>query len=47
MPYFNIVAETNENTVVTEYEPVKKRYNSDCIYILYCLYSFEDIGNVT
>ena len=23
--YFNIVAETNENTVVTEYEPVKKR----------------------
>ena len=23
MPYFNIVAETNENTVVTEYEPVK------------------------
>ena len=22
-------------------------YNSDCIYILYCLYSFEDIGNVT
>ncbi len=25
MPYFNIVAETNENTVVTKYEPVKKR----------------------
>ena len=25
MPYFNIVAKTNENTVVTEYEPVKKR----------------------
>lgn len=25
MPYFNIVARTNENTVVTEYEPVKKR----------------------
>lgn len=25
MPYFNIVAETNENTVVTEYEPVKVR----------------------
>ncbi len=25
MPYFNIVAETSENTVVTEYEPVKKR----------------------
>ena len=24
MPYFNIVAETNENTVVTEYEPVKR-----------------------
>jgi len=23
VPYFNIVAETNENTVVTEYEPVK------------------------
>ncbi len=25
MPYFNIVAETSENTVVTEYEPVKTR----------------------
>lgn len=25
MPYFNIVAETNENTVVTQYEPMKKR----------------------
>ena len=25
MPYFNIVAETNQNTVVTEYEPVKRR----------------------
>ncbi len=25
MPYFNIVAETNENTVVTQYEPVKTR----------------------
>ena len=25
MPYFNIVAQTNENTVVTEYEPIKKR----------------------
>ena len=25
MPYFNIVAETNENTVVTQYEPVKQR----------------------
>ena len=25
MPYFNIVAQTNENTVVTEYEPVKRR----------------------
>lgn len=25
MSYFNIVAETNENTVVTKYEPVKKR----------------------
>ncbi len=25
MPYFNIVAETNENTVVTTYEPVQKR----------------------
>lgn len=23
MPYFNVVAQTNENTVVTEYEPVK------------------------
>ena len=25
MPYFNIVAATNENTVVTEYEPAKRR----------------------
>lgn len=25
VPYFNMVAETNENTVVTEYEPVKVR----------------------
>ena len=25
MPYFNIVAQTTENTVVTEYEPVKTR----------------------
>lgn len=25
VPYFNIVAETNQNTVVTEYEPVKAR----------------------
>lgn len=24
MPYFNIVAETNQNTVITKYEPVKK-----------------------
>ncbi|KXB64600.1 type I site-specific deoxyribonuclease, HsdR family [Parvimonas sp. KA00067] len=28
MPYFNIVASTSENTVVTEYEPVKARSNS-------------------
>lgn len=28
MPYFNIVAETNQNTVVTEYEPVKARSDS-------------------
>ena len=28
MPYFNIVAQTNENTVVTEYEPVKARSDS-------------------
>lgn len=28
MPYFNIVAETNKNTVVTEYEPVKARSDS-------------------
>lgn len=28
MPYFNIVAETSENTVVTEYEPVKQRSDS-------------------
>lgn len=25
MSYFNIVAETSKNTVVAEYEPVKKR----------------------
>ncbi len=25
MPYFNIIAQTSENTVVTEYEPVKAR----------------------
>lgn len=25
MSYFNIVAQTNENTVVTEYEPVARR----------------------
>lgn len=28
MPYFNVVAQTNENTVVTEYEPVKARSDS-------------------
>ena len=28
MTYFNIVAATSENTVVTEYEPVKARSNS-------------------
>lgn len=28
MPYFNIVAETNQNTVVTTYEPVKARSDS-------------------
>lgn len=28
MSYFNIVTQTNENTVVTEYEPVKKRSDS-------------------
>lgn len=28
MPYFNIVAQTNENTVVTEYEPVKLKSDS-------------------
>lgn len=28
MPYFNIVAETSENTVVTEYEPVRSRSDS-------------------
>lgn len=28
MPYFNIVAQTTENTVVTEYEPVKARSDS-------------------
>ena len=28
MPFFNIVVETNENTVVTEYEPVRTRSDS-------------------
>ena len=28
MPYFNIVAATSENTVVTEYESVKSRSDS-------------------
>ena len=28
MPYFNIVAQTTENTVVTKYEPVKARSDS-------------------
>ncbi len=28
MPYFNIVAQTSENTVITEYEPVRARSNS-------------------
>lgn len=28
MPYFNIIAATSENTVVTEYEPVKARSDS-------------------
>ena len=28
MPYFNIVAETNQNTVVTKYEPVRARSES-------------------
>ena len=28
MSYFNIVAQTTENTVVTEYEPVKSRSDS-------------------
>ena len=28
MPYFNIVAETNQNTVVTKYESVRTRSDS-------------------
>ena len=28
MPYFNIIAKTNENTVVTKYEPVKTHSDS-------------------
>ena len=28
MSFFNIVAASNENTVVTEYEPVKSRSDS-------------------
>ena len=28
MPYFNIVAETTESTVITEYEPVPRRSDS-------------------
>ena len=31
MPYFNIVAETSENTVVTEYEPVKTWYDKKAV----------------
>ena len=34
MPYFNIVAETNENTVVTTYEPQPKHpeaYQSEAV----------------
>ncbi len=27
MPYFNIVAQTNEDTVVTEYEPIRQKSN--------------------
>ena len=33
VPYFNIVAQTNENTVVTEYEPSRQgseAYQSEC-----------------
>ena len=28
MPYFNIVAQTTENTVVSEYEPVRAKSDS-------------------
>lgn len=28
MPYFNIVAQTNEDTVVTEYEPIRQKSSS-------------------
>lgn len=28
MPYFNIVAQTNEDTVVTEYQPIRQKSNS-------------------
>jgi type I restriction enzyme R subunit len=36
MSYFNIVAETNENTVVTEYKPERqtdKGYQSEVAFI--------------
>ena len=42
MPYFNIVAQTNEDTVVAEYEPVKQKANS---YQSYKRFQRERPGN--
>lgn len=33
MSFFNIVAASNENTVVTEYEPVKSRSGRVCYLV--------------
>lgn len=47
MSYFNIVAQTNENTVVTEYEPVKKRsdiYQSEAALENEFIHMFEEQG---
>lgn len=47
MSYFNIVAQTNENTVVTEYEPVKKRsdsYQSEAALENEFIHMLEDQG---
>ena len=47
MPYFNIVAQTTENTVVTEYEPVKARsesYQSEAALEMELIRMLQDQG---